>query len=193
MDFYSRIHKGVSQKHLVWIGRVATAVLVVVGLMWIPVIQGAKGLYDYLQGIQAYLAPPIFVVFFFGIFFKRLNGPGCLATLAVGFLLGLFRLAIDTPVALMGHEYAPGSFFWVINNVFFQYYSIVILIVCIIVFYVVSYMTRAPDYDKISGLAFGTVTDEHRAETRKSWTFADLFWSGFVIVCILVAYLYFRG
>ncbi|HSH09726.1 MAG TPA: sodium/solute symporter, partial [Oceanipulchritudo sp.] len=38
MDFYSRLHKGVSQHKLVWIGRVATAVLVVIGLCWIPVI-----------------------------------------------------------------------------------------------------------------------------------------------------------
>ncbi|WP_269525038.1 sodium:solute symporter [Coraliomargarita parva] len=193
MDFYSRLHKGVSQARLVWIGRVATAVLVVIGLLWIPVIQGAKGLYDYLQGIQAYLAPPIFVVFFFGVFFKRLNGPGCLATLVVGFLMGLIRLAIDTPVALMGYTYDEGSFLWVMNNVFFQYYSMLILVVCIIVFYAVSYMTREPDYEKISGLTFGTVTDEQKAETRKSWNTTDIVWSGVILVLILSAYLYFRG
>ena len=193
MDFYSRLHKGVSQHKLVWIGRVATAVLVVIGILWIPVIQGAKGLYDYLQGIQAYLAPPIFVVFFFGIFFKRLNGPGCLATLVVGFLMGLFRLAIDTPVSLLGYRYAEGSFFWIMNNMFFQYYSILILLVCAVVMYVVSYLTPAPDYEKISGLTYGTVTDEHRAHTRSSWGAKDVFWSGFVLVAILAAYLYFRG
>ncbi len=193
MDFYSRLHKGVSQHKLVWIGRVATAVLVIIGLLWIPVIQGAKGLYDYLQGIQAYLAPPIFVVFFFGVFFKRLNGPGCLATLIVGFIMGLFRLVIDTPVSLFEHQYAEGSLFWIINNMFFQYYSILILIVCIAVFYVVSYMTPAPSYEKISGLTYGTVTDEHRAESRNSWNKKDVLWSCLTLVLILAAYLYFRG
>ena len=193
MDFYSRLHKGVSQHKLVWIGRVATAAMVAIGLLWIPVIQGAKGLYDYLQGIQAYLAPPIFVVFFFGIFFKRLNGPGCLATLIVGFVMGLFRLAIDTPVSLMGHAYAEGSLFWILNNMFFQYYSILILLVCIAVFFVVSYLTKEPDYARISGLTYGTITDQHRQDSRKSWGFPDLFWSGFTLVCILMAYLYFRG
>ncbi|MFW5879110.1 MAG: sodium:solute symporter [Myxococcota bacterium] len=193
MDFYSRLHKGVSQAKLVWIGRVATGVLVVIGILWIPVIQGAKGLYDYLQGVQAYLAPPIFVVFFFGIFFKRLNGPGCLATLIVGFIMGLFRLAVDTPVSLMGTVYTEGTFLWVVNNMFFQYYSMVILIVCIAVFYAVSYLTPAPNYEKISGLTFGTLTDKHRSESRSSWSFSDVFWSGFVVVCILAAYIYFRG
>ncbi len=87
MDFYSRLRPGASQKQLVWIGRVATAVMVVIGLLWIPVIQGGKGLYDYLQGVQAYLAPPIAVVFFLGVFNKRLNVRGCLSALVVGFAL----------------------------------------------------------------------------------------------------------
>ena len=193
MDFYSRIHRGVSQARLVWIGRVATTVMVIIGLLWIPVIQGARGLYDYLQGIQAYLAPPIFVVFFFGVFVKRLNGPGCLATLIVGFIMGLIRLAIDTPVSLKGHTYAEGSLFWIINNMFFQYYSILILIVCAVVFYAVSYATDEPDYEKIEGLTYGTLTDDHRSESRKSWGFWDVFWSGFTMVCIIAAYIYFRG
>ena len=34
-------------------------------------VKGADGLYDYLQAVQGYLAPPIFVVFFFGVFWKR--------------------------------------------------------------------------------------------------------------------------
>src|SRR5690349_24949296 len=100
MDFYSKLRPNASQAQLVWVGRVATVVMVIIGLMWIPVIQGGRGLYDYLQGIQAYLAPPIFVVFFFGIFFKRLNAKGCLATLITGFVMGLFRLVVDTPVKL---------------------------------------------------------------------------------------------
>jgi SSS family solute:Na+ symporter len=193
MDFYSRLHKGVSEEKLVWIGRVATAILVVIGFLWIPVIQGARGLYDYLQGIQAYLAPPIFVVFFLGIFDRRLNGPGCLATLVVGFLMGLFRLAVDTPVAILDYSYREGSFLWVVNNIFFQYYSILILMVCAAVFYGVSYLTAPPAYEKISGLTYGTVTDDHRKTSRGSWGRADVFWSGFVLACIAAAYLYFRG
>lgn len=63
---------------------------------------GGKGLYDYLQGVQAYLAPPIFVVFFLGVFMKRMNAKGCLAALTTGFAMGLFRLTVDTPVKLVG-------------------------------------------------------------------------------------------
>ena len=168
--------------------------MVLVGLMWIPVIKGGKGLYDYLQGVQAYLAPPIFAVFFLGVFNKRLNAKGCLAALITGFILGLFRLGIDTPVKLIDDfSYTQGSFFWVVNNIFFQYYSIIILIISVAVMIVVSYMTNVPAYDKISGLTYGTVTEDHRRESRSSWNFWDVFFSVVVVILIICAYLYFTG
>ena len=194
MDFYSRLRPKATQHQLVWIGRIATAVMVLIGLFWIPVIKGGRGLYDYLQGVQSYLAPPIFVVFFFGVFMKRLNSKGCLAALITGFIMGLIRLAIDTPVALMKNfEYQQGSFFWVMNNIFFQYYSLVIFIVCAIVMVVVSYMSQEPAYEKISGLTFSTLTDKDREKSRSSWNATDLIASGAVIVLILAAYLFFTG
>ena len=193
MDFYSRLRPKATQAQLVWVGRVATVVMVIIGLLWIPVIQGGRGLYDYLQGIQAYLAPPIFVVFFFGIFMKRLNGPGCMATLLTGFAMGLFRLAVDTPVKLMGTAYSEGSFLWIVNNIFFQYYSLLITLVCIIVFIAVSYATREPDYAKIRGLTFSTLSEEDKMQTRKSWNMKDVFLSVLLLLLIIAIYIYFRG
>jgi solute:Na+ symporter, SSS family len=194
MDFYSKLHPNVSPHRLVWIGRMATVVMVLIGLAWIPVIQGGRGLYDYLQGVQSYLAPPIFVVFFLGVFWKRLNAPGCLAALIVGFLMGLFRLAVDTPPQLIaGFQYTPDSFLWIINNMFFQYYSILILLVCVVVMVGVSYATSPPDYQRISGLTYGTATDKDRLETRSSWNAGDVIASAAILVAILAAYLYFQG
>src|SRR5215203_4039017 len=193
MDFYSKLRPKATQAQLVRVGRVATVVMVIIGLMWIPVIQGAKGLYDYLQGIQAYLAPPIFVVFFFGVFMKRLNGPGCLATLLTGFLMGLVRLIIDTPVKLGGTPYEEGSFLWIMNNIFFQYYSLLITIVCILVFIIVSYATRQPDYAKIKGLTFSTLSVEDRAFNRASWNWKDVVLSVLLVALIIAVYMYFTG
>lgn len=197
MDFYSKLHPDVSQHRLVWIGRVATSVMVLIGLAWIPVIQGGRGLYDYLQGVQAYLGAPIAVVFFLGVFFKRLNAQGALATLITGFLLGIFRLAVDTPVklGLDGYEngYVYGSFLWVINNMFFQYYSLLIFCVSVAVMVGVSYVTREPDYASISGLTYGTMTVEDRVDSRSSWGVRDVFASAMILVAIVASYLYFSG
>ena len=194
MDLYSKFRPGVSQHKLVWTGRVATTVMVIIGLLWVPVIQGAKGLYHYLQSVQGYLAPPIFVVFFLGIFSKRLNAKGCLSALIIGFLLGVFRLAVDTPVKLVeGFAYAEGSFLWIVHNIYFQYYSVFIFFVCVIVMVVVSWLTSVPSYERISGLTYGTVDDEHRRISRGSWDRRDVIASAVVLLVILAAYLYFRG
>ncbi len=194
MDLYQKFRPGASQHQLVWIGRMATTAMVLIALLWIPVIQGARGLYDYLQTVQGYLAPPIFVVFFLGVFNKRLNGKGCLAALIVGFLLGVFRLAVDTPVKLeLIKQYEPGSLLWIVNNIYFQYYSLLIFIVSVIVMIVVSYLTAAPSMEKIQGLTYATSTSEQRRRTRESWSWGDAAASVGVVVAIAVAYWYFTG
>jgi SSS family solute:Na+ symporter len=204
MDLYKKWKPLASQHQIVRTGRIATAVMVFIALMWIPVIQGARGLYNYLQAVQGYLAPPIFVVFFFGVFWKRLNATGCLWALIVGFTLGLSRMLVDTPVALglfgyadaartIANGYAEGSFLWIVNNIYFQYFSVLITIVSIVVMIVVSYLTQEPDYEKIKSLTFGTATEEDRRCTRASWDWHDLLSSAIVLAFILAAYLYFRG
>ena len=171
--------------------------MVLIGLAWIPVIRGSQGLYQYLQGAQGYLAPPIFVVFFFGVFMKRLNHQGCLAALLVGFAMGVFRLIVDTPVSLGLHGfengYTPGSFLWIVNNTYFQYYSLVIFLVSAVVMVSVSYMTEAPAEERLKGLTYATITAEDRQRTRSSWDWRDVAASVAVVVVILAAYFYFNG
>ena len=197
MDLYQKFHPKASQHQLVWTGRIATAVMVLIGLFWIPVIQNQRGLYFYLQAVQGYLAPPIFVVFFLGVFNKRLNSKGCLSALVIGFLLGVFRLAVDTPVqlGLPGFEngYTPGSLFWIVGNIFFQYYSVLIFLVCVVVMLAVSYATAVPSPKQIEGLTYGTVTDQQRRQSRASWSWWDVGVSALVLVGIAAAYLYFIG
>jgi SSS family solute:Na+ symporter len=196
VDLYQKWKPQASQHQLVRTGRIATAVMVLIALAWIPVIKNAGGLYIYLQSVQGYLAPPIFVVFFLGVFFKRMNGPGALWAMIVGFALGIFRMTVDTPVALgVGGftGYQPGSFLWIVNNIYFQYFSVLITIVSAIVMVTVSFATAPPDMQKIQSLTFATSTDADRRKTRAGWGWKEVAASGVVLVCILGGYLYFRG
>ncbi len=193
VDIYEKLRPKASQHELVRMGRIATAIMVLIAMMWIPVVKGAAGLYDYLQSVQGYLAPPIFVVFFFGVFWKRLNAAGCLWAMIVGFVVGLFRLLVDTYVTMGAiKSYPEGSFLWVINNINFQYFSILITLIAAVVMIVVSYATAAPDYAKIQNLTFSTTTAEDNAKTRASWGWGEVAASAFILACILGAYLYFR-
>ncbi len=197
VDLYEKWNPRATQHQLVRMGRIATAAMVLIALAWIPVIKNAHGLYTYLQSVQGYLAPPIFVVFFFGVFFKRLNAQGALWSMVVGFMMGIFRMLVDTPVTLglRGFQdgYPHGSFLWIVNNIYFQYFSVLITLVSAVVMVVVSYMTSEPNYAAIQSLTFETRTQEDREHTRASWTWRDVAASAFILLCILGAYLYFRG
>jgi SSS family solute:Na+ symporter len=194
MDIYQKYRPDASQHQLVWMGRMATFVCVLIGIAWIPVIKNSRGLYDYLQGVQGYLAPPIFVVFFLGVFWKRLNAQGCLAGLLSGFLLGLFRLGVDTAQTFGWVEpYQEGSFLWIVNNIYFQYFSILITIVSMVAMVVVSYATAAPSEEQIEGLTFATTTEEQKRVTRESWSGLDVVGTIVLLGAIVGAYLYFRG
>jgi SSS family solute:Na+ symporter len=197
VDLYGKWKPKATQHQLVRTGRIATGAMILVALAWIPVIKGANGLYGYLQAVQGYLAPPIFVVFFFGVFWKRLNAQGALWAMIVGFVMGIFRMLVDTPVTLglqgFQNGYSQGSFLWIINNFYFQYFSVLITIVSAIVMVGVSYATAKPDYAAIQSLTFATKTSDDRAQTRASWDWRDIAGSAVVLGAILGAYLYFRG
>jgi SSS family solute:Na+ symporter len=201
VDLYEKWKPKATQQQIVQTGRIATTVMVLIALAWIPVVRGANSLYEYLQQIQGYLAPPIFVVFFLGVFFKRLNAKGCWWAMVVGFVVGIFRMAVDTPVTLgmFGYEngvaigYKEHSLLWIVQKINFQYFSILITIVSAVVMVVVSYMTSPPPAAQIRSLTFGTTTADDKQKTRASWDWREVAASAVVLAAIAGAYLYFRG
>jgi SSS family solute:Na+ symporter len=112
----------------------------------------------------------------------------------IGFLVGMFRMLVDTPITLgLFPNYREGSFLWIVNNINFQYFSIPITIISAIVMAGVSYLTEAPDAKQISGPTFATATAAGKAKTRASWGKLEVICSIIVLVCVTFACLYFRG
>jgi SSS family solute:Na+ symporter len=109
-----------------------------------------------------------------------------------GFVIGLFRMGVDTMVTT-GTSFPEGSFLWIINNIQFQYFSILITLISAFVMVAVSYATTQPDYARIAGLTFATASGDDRARTRASWSAREVLASLFILACILGAYLYFTG
>jgi solute:Na+ symporter, SSS family len=102
-DFYKKMRPGQPPRHYLVIGRVATATVVVLGVLWIPVMLGlGKFLYDYLQGVQGMIAPAIASVFLLGVFWKRMTSKAALWGMITGFTLGMFRLALNVIYGLVG-------------------------------------------------------------------------------------------
>ena len=186
MDIYQKIRPQTSEKNLVRVGRVATAFVVISGILWIPLMKHISGeLYHYLQSVQAYIAPPIAAVFLLGIFWKRINARGALTALIGGFILGMLRL-----VAELNKSYLDG---WLYSfaNLNFLYFAIFLFLVCIAAMIIVSLLTEMPVFSKIQGLTYATTVSEDKAKSRASWNYRDVILSIVVVLIIVCILIYF--
>jgi SSS family solute:Na+ symporter len=158
LDFYKKIAPHATERQLVNFGRVATGVLVLVGILWVPFIRLISSqLYIYLQSVQAYISPPIAVCFIFGILWTRVNGAGAIASLLTGFLLGSARFVLE--VFDKSERFGSPAIRWLVD-MNFLHYAIVMFLVCAAVLVVVSLATPAPERRTLAGLTFATVDDK---------------------------------
>ena len=195
LDVYKKLHPEASERQLVWIGRAATVALVVLGMAWIPFVEAAEGgLYVYIQSVQAYISPPIAAVFLFGLFWKRLNAQGALASLLTGLVLGVGRLVLeminDGMIRDTGTGFAEGTFAAWAVGVNFLHIAVLLFVICGAVLIGVSLMTPAPSEEKLKGLTFATTTDRHTG-SDPAWRRLDLWLTVALIVCVLGVWLYF--
>jgi SSS family solute:Na+ symporter len=157
MDFYKKIRPGASERQLVNVGRLTTAIMVVLGLLWIPFMgRISSQLWIYLQSVQAYVSPPIAAVFLLGVFWKRINGQGAIVSLLVGFVLGAARFILE--VAYAGTPLSGFLEFFVRMN--FLHFAALMFVACVAVLVTVSLLTPAPERDKVAGLTFQTVQEK---------------------------------
>src|SRR5689334_9894763 len=95
IDIYLKIKPQTGNRELVRVGRIATGVVVILGMVWIPLMKNiSKNLYGYLQSVQSYLAPPIAAAFLLGVFSKRINAKGAYTAMVVGFIIGILKLVL---------------------------------------------------------------------------------------------------
>ena len=188
LDIYKKIKPKVSEQKLVLIGRMATLVVVVFGLLWIPIMPmiSKGGLYQYLQSVQGYLAPPITAVFLLGLFNSRINNKGATWGLSLGFFAGMLKLIIQ---AFFGKEkIANPELLAYIGDINFLYFSGILFLFCVLLICLVSYRTELPDENQIDGLTYQTIDKE---AIRESWDQKDIYATGFILGLVLAIYLYF--
>jgi SSS family solute:Na+ symporter len=192
MDIYTKIQPKASETQLVWVGRVATAAMVILGLVWIPVISYMPGtLYGYLQSVQSYVAPPIFAVFFLGVFVRRTNAYGCMSGLVVGFVLGMMRLGLE--IANGFSPFESGTFLCWFATTSYTFVCIYLTVICALVIIGVSILTPKPREEQLVGLTYATVTAEQIKTTRDSWNWLDVILTVGLLVIIVTIYTYFTG
>jgi SSS family solute:Na+ symporter len=188
VDIYEKLRPGVSEARIVAVGRLATLVVVVLGLIWIPVMPliSEGGLYQYLQNVQSYLAPPITAVFLLGLFSARIDMRGAVWGLGVGFVLGIGKLFVQAFFGA-GKIESP-AVLAAIGDFNFLYFSGVLFLICTVVITLVSLQGPPPDLERIRGLTFASID---RAAARNSWNAADVVATIVVLSLVAALYLYF--
>ena len=195
-DVYRKLHPNASERQLVLVGKVATIFLVGFGLAWIPFMKHISGqLYVYLQSVQAYISPPIAAVFLLGVFSKRVNARGAMASLATGFVLGMGRLILE-----LSKGSQSGFLFWY-ADINFLHFAILLFVVCTAVLVVVSLATPAESDEQLAGLTFATADAKHAGEngddrrlvSDSAWRRRDLWLSAVLVICVGLVWRYFRG
>jgi SSS family solute:Na+ symporter len=188
IDIYDKLRPGATEQRLVTVGRLATGAIVVLGLLWIPIMPmiSKGGLYQYLQNVQGYLAPPITAVFLLGLFNDRINNRGAVWGLGLGFGLGMLKLTIQ---AFFGAgKIETPSFLAAIGDFNFLYFSGVLFLICSVIIVGMSYTSARPDRDQIRGLTYSSID---RELVRASWDRKDVIATGVVLGLVATMYIYF--
>ena len=190
-DVYQKLFPKTSSKGLVTVGRVATVVVVVLGLLWIPVMAAFSekvGLYKYLQSVQGYLAPPITAVFLLGLFYARTNSAGAIAGLVLGFAAGMSKLAIEILHKNQSEYVIGNSTLELIGGFSFLYASGVLFAFAFAVVLIVSSFTPPPRAESIEGLTFAQMD---RETVRASWGWPEVAATFVVLGATAGFYVYF--
>jgi solute:Na+ symporter, SSS family len=184
-DVYKKLRPDASESRLVWVGRISTGVLVVFGLLWIPLMQLISGqLYQYIQSVQAYIAPPIAAVFLLGVFWSRLSAAGAMASLLTGFVLGMGRLVLELNKGRLDGLLLSFA------SINFLHFAALLFGICAAVLVVVSLATAPPPREQVEGLTYQTTVG---AEGVPGGNLREVVLSVLLVALVVACWLYFSG
>jgi len=196
MDIYKKLKPDHSEAEFIRVGRIATSIIVILGIIWIPIMGRIGGgvMYQYLQNVQSYIAPPVTTIFLMGILWKRVNAKAAISTLMAGLVLLVLRLGSEIyyqPEIAQGVEINALLFSFATIN--FSHMAIFLFLFSVALCTIVTLLTEPPDYTRIRGLAFGTLTADDKAEARSSMTPLDIFFSIVLIGLVIGVLTFFTG
>jgi len=195
-DVYRKWRPQATEARLVAVGRITAVILVVLGLLWIPFMKYVSSqLYIYLQSIQAYIAPPIAACFLLGLFFRRLNGAGAIASLWTGLVLGLLRLILELVNGVAKTGLPDGTIWSWIAEINFLHFAVLLFAISTAVLAGVSAFTTAPTPAQLAGLSYGAATQGMPTGLQPSGTAGrriDVGMSMLLVVLLGVLWFIFR-
>ena len=190
IDIYKKLKPNSPENKLVRTGQIATIVVVIIGIIWIPIMSNISGiLYEYLQSVQTYIAPPIAAVFIMGIFHKRINAQGAFITLITGLVIGFSRIFLE----ILSDSLTPGSFLHTIGTINYLTFGAWFFLFCVLLIIVVSLITSPPLESKIRNLTFQTISEQEKEVSKSAYNWIDIFISLIVVIIVICVMFWFNG
>jgi SSS family solute:Na+ symporter len=150
MDLYRRVAPNASDHHLLRSGQIATGVMVVLSLAWIPAMGRLSGsLYTYIQSVQSYISPPIAAVFLVGVLWRGANSRGAMATLLIGGTIGALRLLLEMNKASLSGAFLDFA------NINYLHFALLLFAVSVAILFVASATGKTNSKDNVGDLVLG--------------------------------------
>lgn len=205
IDFYKKYKPDASEKKLLSVGRMATIVVVILGILWIPIMRSVGSvLYVYLQDVQSVLSPGIAAAFLLGVLWTKATPKAGMWGMITGFVVGVIRISAKvmytslakaegyTDVKLWAADTGVSNWFYeVFYGVNWLFFSGGMLILSLMVIYVVSQFTKQAEASQLQGLTFASVSAEQKAISRASWNHWDIIHSAIILGITTAFYIYF--
>ncbi|APU68993.1 sodium:solute symporter [Christiangramia flava] len=190
VDIYKKLRPHTPEKKLVRTGQIATVIIVIIGIVWIPIMANISGvLYEYLQSVQSYIAPPITAVFLLGIFSKRINAKGAFVTLITGLIVAAIRIILE----LVKSSLDPDGILFFIGNLNFLSFASWFFLFCVLLIVAVSLLSPAPSSEKIENLTYQTISEEEKRNNKVSYSWVDIAVSVVIVVIVAGVMIFFNG
>ena len=143
---------------------------------------------------RSYIAPPVAAVFILGIVWKRVNSKAAITTLMAGLILLIMRLSSEIYFQPeISSNTIVDSYMFVFATINFSHMAILMFIFSILLCVGVTLSTTEPEYSKIVGLSFGTLTKEQRIENKNSYETIDVILSVTLVIIVVAILSYFTG
>ena len=180
IDFYQKLRPKATEKELVRFGRMATVILVVISLGWIPFMNSLMdgGIFKYLQEIQAYISPPIAAVFLFGLIYKWTNARGAIIALWTGFIVGIFRLVMEIMTKKGGIVIADNSFLGHFLSINFLHFALFLFIFCSLILLLISKIDKSLPAKSLEMFTF--------QKTRKGFKWTKDVWMTIILIALVL-------
>ncbi|MDD9951689.1 MAG: sodium/solute symporter [Zetaproteobacteria bacterium] len=103
MDIYKNYRPNASSADLVRVGRLCTALLVVFGCLWAPIVGGFPSVFQYIQMVWGFISPGVVAAFVWGLFNARTPTRAAVGAMLLNPPIYLLLLIYLPDVAFLHH------------------------------------------------------------------------------------------